>query len=142
MPTVESLTPSMLWTTFYGVIALCLLFLIGYRVYDAISKIVDRKKSKKEREEPDFAEKVSQKVIEKLEPRFAEIERNLEKDKRRLEMHETAIDGIIQSQKGLHDGVVVMCKFMLVLSSYGNLGSNEKVKEATADLTKYLAEQM
>ena len=34
MPTVEGFTPGMLWTTVYGLLALCLLFMIGYRVYD------------------------------------------------------------------------------------------------------------
>ena len=74
MPTVEGLTPGTIWTTMYGLIAIGLLFLIGYRVYDAIHTIVERKKQHKEAEEPDFAEKVSQKGIFKLQSSCAESE--------------------------------------------------------------------
>ena len=70
MPTVPEFTPGMLWTTIYGLLALCLLFMIGYKVYDAIHTINERRREKREASKPDFAEAVSQKVIEKLEPRF------------------------------------------------------------------------
>lgn len=146
MPTVEGFTPDVLWTTVYGMLALCILFMVVFKVYDAIHTIIERHRQKKESETPDFAEKISRQVVaeitNQLEPRLAEIERNLERDKRRLENHEMLITEVTESQRNLHDGVVAMCKFMLVLSNYGNLGNNEKIKEATADLTKYLAEQM
>lgn len=142
MPTVEGLTPSVTWTTLYGILAFCILFMVVFRVYDAIHTIVDRRRQRRESSAPDFAEKVSQKVIEKLEPRFKEIESNLEKDKRRLEGHEHLISDITEGQKNIHDGMVAMCKFLLVLTTYGNLGNSEKIKEANAELSKYLAEQM
>ena len=142
MPTVEGFTPEILWTTVYGVIAIALLFLILYRVYDAIRTILIRKKEKREAHTPDFAEKVSQKVIDKLEPRFKEIEQNLNKDKARLDNHEHMLIDYQVSQKNLHDGMVAICKFMLVLSNYGDFGNNDKIKEATNVLTSYLAEQM
>lgn len=142
MPTVEGLTPGTIWTTMYGLIAIGLLFLIGYRVYDAIHTIMERKRQHKEAEEPDFAEKVSQKVIDKLEPRFTEIEKNLDKDKRRLESHETLLTSMTSGQQEIHEGLTAICKFMLVISNYGNIGNNEKVKDASAELQKYLAEKL
>jgi len=142
MPTVEGLRPDILWTTLYGIIALCLLFLIVYRVYDAIHSIRERKKQAKEASMPDFAEKVSQKVIDKLEPRFKEIEQNLNKDKQRLDNHEHMIADYQATNKNLHDGMVAICKFMLVMSNYGDFGHNEKIKEASNELTSYLAEQI
>lgn len=142
MPTVEGLTPDMVWTTFYGLIAIGLIFLIGYRVYDAIHTITERRKQQRAAETPDFAEKVSQKVIEKLEPRFQEIEANLSRDKKRLENHEAVLARMTDGQKDVHDGLTAICKFMLVISTYGNIGSNEKVTDATAELQKYLAEKM
>lgn len=142
MPTVEGLTPDVVWTTVYGLIAIGLIFLIGYRVYDAIHTINTRKRERQEAQKPDFAEKVSQKVIEKLEPRFKEIERNLGKDKVRLENHESMIADMKQGQAEIHDGLTAICKFMFAISTYGNIGDSEKVKDASADLHKFLAEKL
>ena len=61
MPTVEGLTPAMLWYFMYALFAIGLLFLIGFRVYDAIHTLAERKKQRRESERPDFAEQVSKK---------------------------------------------------------------------------------
>lgn len=142
MPTVPEFTPGMLWTTIYGLLALCLLFMIGYKVYDAIHTINERRREKREASKPDFAEAVSQKVIEKLEPRFQEIENNLNKDKKRLESHEALISGMQSGQKEIHDGLRAICSFMLTISTYGNIGENEQVKDASNELQKFLAEKL
>ena len=140
MPTAEGLTPSVLWTTMYGVIALCLLFMIVYKVYDAIHTIMERKKNAKEAEKPDFAEKISQKVIEKLEPRFNEIEKNLSTDKSRLDAHEAIIATIRNSQNDTREGLVAICKYLMAMTQYGNVGGNSKeMQDATVEMTKYLA---
>ena len=142
MPTVENFTPSVFWTTLYGLFAFGLLFMIGYNVYNAIHTIRARHRERKEAERPDFAEKVSQKVIDKLEPRFEEIEKNLDKDKRRLESHEVLIEQMRAGQKEIHDGLSAIAKFMLVISNYGNIGEHDKVKEASMELQKYLTEKL
>lgn len=142
MPTVEGLTPAILWYMVYGLIACGLIFLIGFRVYDAIHTVAERRRQKREAEKPDFADKVSKKVIKELGPRLEEIESNLAKDKKRLETHEQLITGMQNGQKEIHDGLSAIAKFMLVLSTYGNIGNNEKVKEASAELQKFLAEKL
>ena len=142
MPTVEGLTPNVLWTTIYGLLALCLLFMVVYKVYDAIHTIVERRHHRVAASKPDFAEEVSQKVIEKLEPRFQRIEENLGKDKSRLDNHETALSGIQDGQKQVRDGLTAICKFMLMISTYGNLGENDKIKDASLELQNFLAENM
>lgn len=142
MPTVEGLTPAMLWYFMYALFAIGLLFLIGFRVYDAIHTLAERKKQRRESEKPDFAEQVSKKVVKELEPRLKEIEANLDKDKRRLETHEQLIAGMQNGQKEIHDGLSAIAKFMLVISNYGNIGDNEHVKEASVELQKFLAEKM
>lgn len=142
MPTVEGFTPEVAWTTLYGFLALCLLFLIGFRVYDAFHTIIERRRQRKESEKPDFARKVSKQVIAELDPRLADIEENLRKDKARLEAHERLIENIERGQSDVHDGLTAIAKFMLVISTYGNIGNNEKVKEASADLQKFLAEKL
>ena len=142
MPTVEGFTPQIAWYTLYGFFAVCLLFLIGFRVYDAIHTMAERRRQKKESEKPDFADKVSQKVIKDLGPRLEEIESNLSKDKKRLETHEQLISSMQSGQKEIHDGLSAIAKFMLVISNYGDLGSNERVKEASTELQKFLAERL
>ena len=142
VPTVEGFTPAVAWTTLYGVVALGLLFLIGYKVYDAIHVIRERRKQKREAEEPDFAEKVSKRVIKELAPRFEEIEDNLKKDKKRLETHEELLSSMKNGQDEIHDGLSAIAKFMLAISIYGNIDSNEKMKEASMELQKYLTEKL
>lgn len=142
MPTVEGLTPAILWYMFYGLIACGLLFLIGYRVYDAIHTLAERRRQKKESEQPDFADKVSKKVIKELGPRLEKIESDLSKDKKRLETHEQLITGMQSGQKEIHDGLAAIAKFMLVISTYGSIGDNDKVKEASTELQKFLAEKL
>lgn len=142
MPTVEGFTPEIAWTTLYGLFALCLLFLIGFRVYDAFHTIIERRRQRKESEKPDFAKKVSKQVITEIGPRLDDIEENLRKDKARLEAHERLIENIERGQSDVHDGLTAIAKFMLVISTYGNIGNNEKVKEASADLQKFLAERL
>ena len=144
MPTVEGLTPSVLWTTVYGFLALCLLFIIVYRVYDAIHTIIERRKKAKEAEKPDFVEQVSQqvsqKIMEKLEPRFNEIEKNLGTEKYRLDDHESIIAGIRRNQKETRDGLVAICKYLMAMAQYGSAGGNSKeMMDATSEMTQYLA---
>lgn len=142
MPGVENFTPQVLWTTIYGLLALCILFMVVYKVYDAIHTIIDRRKHKKEAEKPSFAEEVSQKVIDKLEPRFAEIEKNLAKDKSRLDNHETMLSSMQIEHKEIHEGLRAICKFMLVIGNYGKFGDSEEIKDASAELQKFLAEKL
>ena len=142
MPTVEGLTPSVLWTTIYGIVALGLLFLIGFRVYDAIHTLIMRRKEKKEEEMPDLAEKVSRKVLEKLEPRLTEIENNLGKDKARLDNHELLISSMSDGQKKTREGLSAIAKFMLAIGTYGEIGTHERVKEASSELQNFLADQL
>ena len=142
MPTVEGLTPAILWYMVYGLLACGLIFLIGFRVYDAIHTLAERRRQKREAEKPDFADKVSKKVIKELGPRLEEIESNLAKDKKRLETHEQLITGMQTGQKEIHDGLSAIAKFMLVISNYGNLGNSEEVKKASVELQKFLAEKL
>ena len=142
MPTVEGLTPQIMWYALYGFFAVCLLFLIGFRVYDAIHTLAERRRHRKESEKPDFADKVSQKVIKDLGPRLEEIESNLAKDKKRLETHEQLITGLQSGQKDIHDGLSAIAEFMLVVTNYGNLGDSEEIKKASVDLQKFLAKKL
>lgn len=140
MPGAEGFTPTVLWTTLYGFVSLCILFIAIYKVYDAIHTIMDRRRRRIESERPDFAEEVSQKVIDKLEPRFAEIERNLARDKTRLDGHDTMLAEARSAQQETREGLVAICKYLMAMTQFGNVGGGSKeMKDATAELSLYLA---
>ena len=142
MPTVEGFTPQILWTTLWGVFAICLLFLIIFKVYDAIHVIRERRRNRAEAEKPDFAKKVSQEVIAELGPRLEAIERRVAQDENRLDAHERKLDTMANGHNEIHDGLSAIAKFLLVISTYGNFGENDKIKEASTDLQKFLAEKL
>lgn len=140
MPTVENFTPTVLWTTLYGMLAMCLIFMIGYKVYDAVNTIIERRKKKKESEKPDFAEEVSRKVIEKLEPRFEKIEENLAKDKERLDEHEHYISAVQANLRSTRDGLVAICEYLITETQFGK--DSPQLQDATAKMTRYVASQI
>lgn len=149
VPNIEGLTPTILWTTMFGILCMAAVFLICFEVYKAVTFIKDRKDKKRkeaiqrqEAQKPDFAKKVSREVIAELGPRLEEIEDNLQKDKKRLETHESLIAGMKESQDGIHEGLSAIAKFMLAISTYGGLESNDKMKEAHMELQKYLTEKL
>lgn len=143
MPTIEGLTPTILWTTMYGILGLCALFMIVYKVYDAIRTIMERRKQKREAEKPDFAEEVSQKVIEKLEPRFKNIEENLERDKKRLDAHDLIIAETKKVNEDIGNSLIAICKYLMAIARYSNLESdNPKMDEATNEMMDFLTSKI
>ena len=142
MPTVEGFTPQIAWTTLYGVIAVCLLFLILYKVYDAIHVIRERKRAKDEASKPDFAKKVGKEVLSELNPRLDKFEERLDSYEKRLSACERDIRDTKDGHREIHDGLSAIAKFMLVISNYGNFGDNDKIKEASTELQKFLAERL
>ena len=142
LPTVEGFTPQVLWTTLYGICAIGLLFLIAFKVYDAVHTIRERRRTRIASEKPDFAKKVSQEVTASLDHRFDEINKTLEKHGQRLDEHDRIINSIKDGHIDTHDGLAAIAKFLLVLSNYGDFGDSEKIKEASTDLQKFLAEKI
>ena len=136
LPTVEQFTPDVMWTTMFGVIALGLLFLIGFKVYDAIYTIRERRKQEKEAEKPDFAKRVSKEVISDLSPRLEDIERRLNDDDKRIKRHDRMLEEMTKDQGELHEGLSAIAQFMLAS------GTNGDMKTAVADLQKFLAKKL
>ena len=142
MPTVEGLTPALAWSTLYGIFAFGLLFLIGFKVYDALHTIIERRKQKKEAEQPDFAKRVSKEVISELSPRLNDIETKLANDDERIKIHDKMLKDIKNDQSELHEGLSAIAKFMLAIGTHGELSNDEHIKSAVADLQKFLAEKL
>lgn len=143
MADIKGLTPETLWITIGGIVALCLIFMVGFNVYDALYKISQRRKEREEARQPDLADKISRQVLERIEPRLSEIESKLDSDKSRLDNHERLIVAAENSQHETRDGLVAICKYLMAITQYGNLGGNSKeMKDATAEMTRYLASRL
>lgn len=143
MADIKGLTPDVLWVTLSGLVAMGLIFMVGFNVYDAIHKIIQRRRDREEAKRPDLADKISRQVLDKLEPRLSEIESKLDRDKARIDKHESLIVEMEKTQRETRDGLVAICKYLMAITQYGNLGGNSKeMNDATAEMTKYLASRL
>lgn len=138
LPAIEGLTPSVLWITLFGLVCIGTLIVLADKVADVFRKKRERDRLKKEPEDK-LAETISAKVLAKLEPRFAEIDRKLATDKSRLDEH-TRILGAHQDQlANIEQGNKVMCRGILALLSHEiNGNSDDKLKASQQEITNYL----
>lgn len=143
MPEMKGLTLEGVWQFLcYGVT----IFVIFLGIYKGICFIVDRRKQrKKERREelesaqPDLADKVSKKILGSLEPRLAAIEKDLKKDKSRLDNHDLILSGIQDSQKDVRKGFSALFNVIVVASKIGSFdGSHPEMKQAVGKMNDYL----
>lgn len=141
LPAIEGLTPSVLWITLFGLVCIGTLIVLTDKVLDVFRKKHERDKLKKEPEDK-LAENISAKVLAKLEPRFAEIDRKLATDKSRLDEH-TRILGMHQDQlANIEQGNKVLCRGILALLSHEiNGNSDDKLKASQQEITNYLIDK-
>lgn len=141
LPAIEGLTPSVLWITLFGLVCIGTLIVLADKVVDVFRKKHERDKLKKEPEDK-LAETISAKVLAKLEPRFAEIDRKLATDKSRLDEH-TRILGTHQDQlANIELGNKVLCRGILALLSHEiNGNSDDKLKASQQEITNYLIDK-
>ena len=141
LPTIEGLTPSILWYTLFGLVCIGTLIVLGDKVLDVFRKKHERDRLKKEPGDK-LAETISTKVLAKLEPRFKEIDRKLATDKSRLDEH-TRILGTHQDQlTDIETANKVMCRGILALLSHElNGNSNDKLKASQQEITDYLIDK-
>ena len=142
MPTVEGLTPSVLWTTLYGFIALCLLLTIVLTLAEKLRHWRDYKKLRTEAAKPGLADEISRKVLSELEPRFEEIEDKLKSDKNRLDNHERLIREVDTTSRDIRSALRAYGKTMVVILNHGSFGESKEVKEAADALSTFLAERL
>lgn len=140
MPTVEGLTPTILWYTLIGIVGIFSVYLIFHKVVESIRSDIERKKQKAAEHEPTLADAISKKVTDSLEPRFKKIEENLGKDKNRLDLHETMITNIQNAQADMHNGLSVLCSAMIVVLNSN--GKSPEIISAIDALNTYLAKRI
>lgn len=138
LPTVEGLTPTILWYTLAGVVGLAALFLLAVKVSDAIRGIVQRRRLAQQPTET-LADAIGEKVLEKLEPRFEEIDRKLGADKTRLDAHERALAHISETEQSNRDGFAAVAGALIaVLDHELHNGNTQQMEKARDELNHYL----
>ncbi len=141
MQPIEGITPQALWTFFTVLVGLCALVVLGDKVLDVWRRHQDRKKIK-EGPEGKLAEEISKKVMEKLEPRFAEIDRKLSNDKALIDDHTRKLAAIEKRHETIAQGQKALCRGILALLSHEiNGNSVDKLKEAQAGMNDFLIEK-
>lgn len=135
---IEGITPSALWTTASVLLGLAGIAIIIFKIVEFYWKAKDRKATTKQLEGKDLTDVIADKVLEKLEPRFREIDKKLDKDKERLEVHESSINGINQALGVIKEGVEVSCNALAeVLDHELHNGNGTQMEHASAELRKY-----
>lgn len=138
---IEGVTPGMLWTALIVLIAGAGLYVLYGKVRDTYRK---QQQYKKMQNDPGnkLADEISAKVLEKLEPRFAEIDRKLANDKARIDEHTRAIDGLSRRLNGSETGIKALSRGVLALLNHElHNGNSDEMEDAKKVVENYLIEK-
>lgn len=139
MPAIEGFTPDMLWTALKVIVGLCALVVLWDKVRDVFASAKKRKDAKR----PELADEISEKVLEKLEPRFAEIDRKLANDKATIDGHTRQIEALNMRTDNQDTGLRALCHGMLALLDNAEKCGNgsQEITDAKKSFTNYLADK-
>ena len=141
LPAVEGLTPSILWYTIVGLVGIGALIVLVDKVADVFRKRKARQALATTPSEA-FAETVSEKVKESLEPRFQDIDRKLANDKLLIEDHTRKLAGQADQIDAIEKGNKVLCRGILALLSHEiNGNSTDKLAASRDEITNYLIDK-
>ncbi|MBQ6256223.1 MAG: hypothetical protein IJP78_07960 [Clostridia bacterium] len=141
MQPIEGITPQSLWTFLGVLVGLGALIVLADKVMDVWRKHKARKKIESG-PESQLAEEISKKVLEKLEPRFQEIDRKLNNDKVRLDDQAQKLTRLGARNDTLEAGQKAMCRGVLALLSHEiNGNSTDKLRDAQTDINNFLIEK-
>lgn len=141
MPTIEGLTPEILWYTLVGLVGIGALIVLG----DKVADVFRRRRARQQIEDTpseELANSISERVLEKMEPRLAEIDRKLDNDKERLDAHERQINAQGNQISAIEHGQKVQCRGILALLSHEiNGNSDDKLRESQQEITNFLIDR-
>lgn len=140
MQPIEGITPEMIWTFLIVLVGLGSLIIIGDKVIDVFRRQHERNKVRQNGQE--IADEISRKVFEKLEPRFAEVDRKLSNDKTLIEDHTQKLLLLTNRINNWETGQKAQCRGVLALLSHEiNGNSIDKLKAAQDGINNYLIER-
>lgn len=137
---IEGITPEMLWIFLFVAVGLGTLVITGDKVIDVFRRQHERNRMRQNGRE--IAEEISLKVIEKMEPRFAEVNKKLTNDKTLIEDHTKKLLLLTNRLNTWEDGQKAQCRGVLALLSHEiNGNSIDKLKAAQDGINNYLIER-
>lgn len=135
---IEGITPEMLWNFVLVLLGLCAVVVLVYKVIEITRKERERKEKKNKLADKDLTDEIAEKVLEKLEPRFKDIETKLDTDKSRLDNHETSIKNLNSSIDTIKDGMQVTADALTAILDHElHNGNTDQMQKARDDLQKY-----
>lgn len=137
---IEGFTPDMLWTALIVLVGVGALIVLGDKVMDVWRKHQARKQVNAP--ENKLADEISQKVLAKMEPRFADIDRKFANDKMLIEAHTRQIGEIGKRVDSLETGQKAQCRGILALLNHElHNGNSDEMEAAKKGMDNYLIER-
>jgi uncharacterized protein HemX len=134
---IEGITPGMIWTFVAVLVGLAALYVLYGKVRETYAKNKRMKDPEKK-----LADEISARVLEKLEPRFAEIDKKLANDKATLDGHTRQIEALATRTNGNEDGVKALSRGVLALLNHTlHNGNTDELEHAQQALNDYLIEK-
>ena len=128
----------MLWNFVLVLLGLCAIVVLVYKVIEIMRKEHERKEQRNRLSGRDLTDEIADKVLEKLEPRFKDIETKLDTDKNRLDNHEAAIKSINSSMDTIKEGMQVTCDALTAILDHElHNGNGDQMQKARDDLQNY-----
>ena len=137
LPPIEGVTPGMLWTALIVLIA-------GAGLYVLYGKVRETYLKNKQMKSPEnrLADEISAKVIEKMEPRFSEIDRKLANDKEQIDAHTRQINTMEKRQNSSDKAEKALCRGVLALLNHElHNGNTDEMEKAKSGIDEYLIEK-
>ena len=136
-PPIEGITPGMLWTFLGVLVGLAALYVL----YGKVRETYQKNKKMKDPENK-LADEISAKVMERLEPRFAEIDRKLANDKAAIDGHSRQMEMLAKRADGNDDGIKALSRGVLALLNHElHNGNSDELEHAQQTLNDYLIEK-
>ena len=112
--------------------------MLVYKVIEIARKEHERKEKKNKLADKDLTDEIAEKVLEKLEPRFKDIEMKLGNDKNRLDNHESAIKSINSSIETIKEGMQVTADALTAILDHElHNGNTSQMQKARDELQAY-----
>lgn len=147
IPTIEGISPYMLWIFLVVLVGIMALIVLGDKVLDVFRNAKRRRQEQSELNGQDITDRIATKVIEKLTPtldsKFDEIERKFAADKEMLEMHTTQLNAHQDRVDRLDNDTKALLHGMSALLSHQVTGNSiEKLQKTYTATNNYLIDRV
>lgn len=134
---IEGITPGMIWTFVAVLVGLAALYVLYGKVRETYAKNKRMKDPEKK-----LADEISARVLEKLEPRFADIDRKFANDKDAIDRHTRQIEALTSRSDGYDEGIKALSRGVLALLNHSlHNGNTDELEHAQQALNDYLIEK-